>query len=62
MWSDYWQNHWGVDIWRAGKCVDTRADVIVEAVMDREGKQGKTAREKEKTLRLKFIPQNDDNQ
>lgn len=36
--------------------------MIVEAVMDREGKQGKTAREKEKTLRLKFIPQNDDNQ
>ena len=61
MWTEYLQNLCGKEVWRAVRCTNPRAGMTVEAVTDREGKQGNTSQEKEDMLRREsFLPNDDD--
>jgi len=62
MWSEYFQNLRGAEVWRAVRYVNPRAGMTVEALTDREGKQANTSQEKEEMLRCESFPPNDDNQ
>jgi len=43
MWSEYFQNLRGAEVWRAARYANPRAGTTVEALTDREGKQVNTS-------------------
>jgi hypothetical protein len=59
MWSDYFKNLRGAEVWRAAQYANPGAGMTVEALTHREGKQANTSLAKEEMLRHESFPQND---
>jgi hypothetical protein len=61
MWNGYLKNLRGAEVWRAAKFASRRARMIVEALLNREGKQENTITETEEMLGQQCFPPNEYN-